>query len=62
MNAPDSNSLSSLWSDTRGTVMLEYTILMGTVAIGSAIAFISVGVAFVNNFDLVRGLILCLFP
>jgi len=51
-----------LWSDTRGTVMLEYSILMGTVAIGSAIAFIMLGVAFVNNFDLVRGLLLTLFP
>jgi hypothetical protein len=62
MNALGSNSRPSLWSDTRGVVMLEYTILMGTVALGSAIAFISLGVAFVNNFDLVRGLILCLFP
>jgi hypothetical protein len=52
----------SLWSDTRGIVMLEYSIVMGTVAIGSAIAFITVGVAFVNNFDLVRAVLLCIFP
>ncbi|HVW29680.1 MAG TPA: hypothetical protein VHC69_30160 [Polyangiaceae bacterium] len=62
MNDARSAKRPSLWADTRGVVMLEYSILMGTVAIGSAIAFITLGVAFVNNFDLVRGLLLTLFP
>jgi hypothetical protein len=62
MNDARSAKRLSLWEDTRGTVMLEYSILMGTVAIGSAIAFISLGVAFVNNFDLVRGLLLAIIP
>lgn len=62
MNDARSAKRLSLWDDTRGTVMLEYSILMGTVALGSAIAFITLGVAFVNNFDLVRGLLLTLYP
>jgi hypothetical protein len=62
MNDTYATQRQSLWRDTRGTVMLEYSILMGTVALGSAAAFISVGVAFVNNFDLVRSLLLCVFP
>jgi Flp pilus assembly pilin Flp len=62
MNDTSTTQRQSLWRDTRGTVMLEYSILMGTVALGSAAAFISVGVAFVNNFDLVRSLLLCVFP
>jgi hypothetical protein len=62
MNDTGKTERQSLWRDTRGIVMLEYSILMGTVAIGSAIAFITVGVAFVRNFDLVRGVLLCVFP
>ena len=62
MNDTRSAKRLSLWDDTRGTVMLEYSILMGTVALGSAIAFITLGVAFVNNFDLVWGQLLTLYP
>ena len=62
MDATRTAKRLSLWSDTRGVVMLEYSILIGTVAIGSAVAFITLGVAFVNNFDRVRGLLLTLFP
>ena len=42
--------------------MLEYSIIIGTVALGSAIAFITLGVAVVNNFDLVRAMLTCVFP
>jgi Flp pilus assembly pilin Flp len=62
MNATRTTKRQSLWRDTRGLVMLEYSILIGTVALGSAIAFITVGVAIVNNFDLVRAMLVCAFP
>jgi len=48
--------------DKRGVVMLEYAILIGTVALGSAVAFVHLGKAIAKNFDLVRGLLLCPFP
>lgn len=42
--------------------MTEYTILLGTVALGSAVAFIALGVAIVQNFAVVRDLVLNPFP
>jgi Flp pilus assembly pilin Flp len=62
MNDARETEPKSLWRDTRGAVMVEYSILIGTIAIGSAIAFITVGVAFVNNFDVIRAMLLCVFP
>jgi hypothetical protein len=48
--------------DSRGVAATEYIILIGTVGLGSAVAFISVGVAFVRNFASVRELLLVPFP
>jgi hypothetical protein len=42
--------------------MTEYSILLGTVALGSAVSFISVGVALFNNFAMVRSFLLVPFP
>jgi hypothetical protein len=42
--------------------MTEYIILVGIVGIGSAAAFITLGVAFVRSFAMVRGLLLSSFP
>jgi Flp pilus assembly pilin Flp len=48
--------------DTKGAAMTEYSILLGTVALGSALAFISVGVAIVRDFAVVRSFVLVPFP
>jgi len=48
--------------DTRGVVATEYIILIGTVGLGSAVAFIAVGLAFVRNFALVRYHVLVPYP
>lgn len=42
--------------------MVEYVVLIGTVALGSAAAFIGIGVALVNGFNFVRSLLLVPFP
>jgi Flp pilus assembly pilin Flp len=49
-------------ADCRGVAATEYIILVGTVGLGSAAAFIAVGAAFVRNFALVRNLLLTPFP
>lgn len=54
--------LARLLDDSSGAAATEYIVLVGTVAIGSAIAFISVGVALVRDFTLVRNLLLGQFP
>jgi Flp pilus assembly pilin Flp len=51
-----------LLRDERGALILEYTILIGVVAISSSIAFVGMGVALVKNFEFVRGLLLTPFP
>lgn len=53
---------SALRRTTRGAAMTEYTVLIGTVALGASVALVSLGVAFVNSFESVRGLILYPFP
>jgi len=54
--------MKKLRSDSRGAAAIEYSILLGTVGLGSAVAFIAVGVAFLRNFALVRNLLLLPFP
>jgi Flp pilus assembly pilin Flp len=46
----------------RGAVTTEYTVLVGTVALGAAVALVGLGVAFVNSFEHVRGYVLYPFP
>ena len=48
--------------DTRGVVMVEYAVLIGIVGISCATAFVALGVAFVNSFGFVRGMLLVPFP
>jgi Flp pilus assembly pilin Flp len=48
--------------DERGSAALEYMILVGTVGIGSAAAFIALGAAVVRNFQFIRYLLLFPFP
>lgn len=48
--------------DARGVVLVEYAMLIGIVGITCAAAFISIGVALVNNFGLVRAMLLIPFP
>jgi Flp pilus assembly pilin Flp len=54
--------LARLLDDSSGAAATEYIILVGTVALGSAVAFIAVGVALVRDFTLVRNLLLGQFP
>jgi len=42
--------------------MAEYVVLISTVALGSAAAFLLIGVALVNSFGFVRSLLLIPFP
>lgn len=46
----------------RGAVMVEYSVLIGTVALGASLALVGLGVAFVRSFEFVRGFILYPFP
>jgi len=51
-------TLSPLVGDTRGSAMTEYTILVGVVGIACMGAFIALGIALVNDFELVRSIVL----
>ncbi|HKO46849.1 MAG TPA: hypothetical protein VJV79_03960 [Polyangiaceae bacterium] len=48
--------------DTRGAVMLEYSILVGTVALACAVGLVVVGLAVLNSFGFVRELLLSSMP
>jgi Flp pilus assembly pilin Flp len=62
MRARVATSFRSVLRDTSGVAMTEYVILVGTVALTSVAAFILLGVAFVQDFNLVRALLLLPFP
>jgi Flp pilus assembly pilin Flp len=53
---------SRLFRDTRGAEMVEYIVLIGTVAITSSIAMVGLGVAVYRNFAFVRNMLLLPFP
>ena len=55
-------SAQDLYRDTRGSVMVEYTILIGTMAIAGALGLVIVGLALVESFVFVRGLLLSGVP
>jgi Flp pilus assembly pilin Flp len=42
--------------------MVEYTVLVGTVALGGALGLVLVGAAVARNFEFVRGMLLCPIP
>ena len=48
--------------DTRGVVMLEYSILVGTLALAGAAGLVAVGIAVLNSFGFVRELLLSAMP
>jgi Flp pilus assembly pilin Flp len=54
--------LRSLLGDKTGAIQLEYTILLGLVGLGSAAALVLLGVALVDSFGFVRGMLLTPFP
>lgn len=54
--------LAGLLSDTRGAAMVEYAVLIGAVAITGSLGLILVGAAVAENFEFVRGLLLCPIP
>jgi len=53
---------SSLLLDTRGALLLEYSILIGTVALACAVGLLIVGIAVLNSFGFVRELLLSAIP
>jgi Flp pilus assembly pilin Flp len=55
-------SVARIIRDTRGAVMVEYTVLIGAVALIGSVGFIAVGIAVVKNFAFVRGMLLCPIP
>lgn len=59
---PTHTLFSQLLRETRGATMVEYIVLIGTVAIGSSIALVGLGVAVYRNFAFVRNLSLLPFP
>lgn len=57
--APDSGNPLT---DTRGAVLLEYSILVGTVALACSVGLLVVGIAVLNSFGFVRELLLSAIP
>jgi Flp pilus assembly pilin Flp len=54
--------LAKLYADTRGALLVEYSVLIGAIAIAASFGLVTVGIALVHSFDFVRGLILCPIP
>lgn len=59
---PNRQGLASWYTDVRGALLVEYSVLIGAVAIGGSIGLVILGAAVVRNFDFVRGLLLCPIP
>ncbi|HVH42026.1 MAG TPA: hypothetical protein VM925_06770 [Labilithrix sp.] len=49
-------------SRIRGAASVEYTVLIGTVALGAAAALVGLGVALLDSFELVRRFVLYPYP
>jgi Flp pilus assembly pilin Flp len=47
---------------SRGAVTVEYTILVGTVALASMAALVGLGVALLHSFEFVRSFVLYPYP
>jgi Flp pilus assembly pilin Flp len=69
MSAHDSHSdhrqtsqLRKALLDERGAMMIEYSILVGTVALSCAVGLLIVGIAVLNSFGFVRELLLSAIP
>lgn len=57
-----SSSLLAFIRDSRGAVMTEYVVLLGTVCIAFAAAILGLGPSLVANFERSQGVILSPFP
>lgn len=57
-----SSRCRGLLEDTRGAVLLEYSILVGTMALAGALGLLLVGIATLNSFGFVRELLLSAVP
>lgn len=54
--------LARLYQDSRGALMVEYSVLVGAVAIAGSVGLVVVGIAVAKNFDFVRGMLLLPIP
>jgi hypothetical protein len=54
--------LAVLHADTRGAVLVEYSALIGGVAIAGALGLVLVGAEVAKSLDFVRSMILCPIP
>jgi Flp pilus assembly pilin Flp len=54
--------VGSLIRDERGVAMLEYTILIGSIAIAGSVGLVAVGVALVRSYDFAQALLLSPVP
>ncbi len=52
----------ALVADSRGSVTLEYTIVLALVGVTASTALVALGVGMVESFDFVRGLVLNPIP
>jgi Flp pilus assembly pilin Flp len=62
MVARPSSSTSELLRDTRGAVMSEYVVLIGTVSLTVAVAIAALGPPLVRGFEDTRDTLLLPFP
>jgi Flp pilus assembly pilin Flp len=51
-----------LRTDTRGSILLEYAVLIGSIALAGALGLVAVGIALVRSFDFARALLLSPIP
>jgi len=49
-------------ADTRGALLLEYSIVVGTMALAGVVGLLVVGIAVLNSFGFVRELLLSAIP
>ena len=54
--------MEDLRADTRGALLVEYSVLIGVIAIAGSLGLVLVGLALVHSFDFVRGILLCPIP
>ena len=61
-NHLETSGIRNALRDTRGALMLEYSIVIGTVALAGAVGLLIVGIAVLNSFGFVRELLLSAIP
>lgn len=54
--------MRGLRTDTRGSILLEYSVLIGSIALAGALGLVAVGIALVRSFDFARALLLSPIP